>query len=144
MRKAAGIALYRMLQEATTKSLRHGSPEAPLDVTLRCEAERLVLTVRNSRHENPLSAPGTGHGLIGMHERAALVGGDLTAGPEGGDFVVEARLPATPTTASVPTQALGPDLLPGDRGPEGNPAFSLLPAASRAPRPPPRDSGATR
>ncbi|PPG21592.1 sensor histidine kinase [Rathayibacter toxicus] len=140
--RATGIALYRIVQEATTNALRHGRPGAPLDVTLRCEAERLVLTVRNSRHENPLSAPGTGHGLIGMRERAALVGGDLTAGPEGGDFVVEARLPATPHTASVPTQALVTDLLPEDRGTEGIAASAFLAADSESARTTPIDSGA--
>ena len=39
------------------------------------------------------SPPAGGHGVIGMRERAQLVGGSLTAGPEYGEFVVKASLP---------------------------------------------------
>ena len=41
----------------------------------------------------PISRPGSGHGLIGMRERAALFGGELTAGPCAAGFRVKASLP---------------------------------------------------
>ena len=47
----------------------------------------------------------TGHGIAGMTERAVLVGGHLTAGPEAGRFVVRAWLPANPVvTGSAPAE----------------------------------------
>jgi signal transduction histidine kinase len=42
---------------------------------------------------NGHAPPGSGHGIVGMRERAALFGGELEAGPEGKGFVVRARLP---------------------------------------------------
>ncbi|SMH35842.1 Signal transduction histidine kinase [Rathayibacter oskolensis] len=105
--RATGIALYRIAQEATTNALRHGRPGAPLDVALRRDAGEIVLTVRNARcgDVGADAEPGEGHGLVGMHERAALVGGVLLAGPDGEDFVVDARLPAGATS---PVPIIGP------------------------------------
>ncbi|TCL78271.1 MULTISPECIES: histidine kinase [unclassified Rathayibacter] len=100
--RGIGLALYRIVQEATTNALRHGRPGSPLDVALRRESGEIVLTVRNARCADAEAAarvPGEGHGLVGMRERAALVGGVLRAGPDGDDFVVDARLPAPSSTA---------------------------------------------
>lgn len=99
--RAIGLALYRITQEATTNALRHGRPGAPLEVSLRRDADALRLTVRNARCDDVETdaASSEGHGLVGMRERAVLVGGTLSAGPEDDDFVVDARLPST---ASLP------------------------------------------
>jgi signal transduction histidine kinase len=51
----------------------------------------LELSVRNRLAGPP--GDGRGHGLIGMRERAALLGGALTAGPQGEEFIVVATLP---------------------------------------------------
>ncbi|MWV31726.1 sensor histidine kinase [Rathayibacter iranicus] len=95
--RAVGLALYRIAQEATTNALRHGRPGSAITVSLCRSGDELVLTVRNARRlEDERDAlPGEGHGLVGMRERATLVGGALSAGPVGEDFVVHARLPAT-------------------------------------------------
>ncbi|NQX13639.1 hypothetical protein HQQ80_18590 [Microbacteriaceae bacterium VKM Ac-2855] len=93
--RGAGLALFRIAQEATTNALRHGVRDAPLTLSLRAEADELVLLVRNRRTDTGLR-PG-GHGLVGMRERALLAGGSLRAEPDGEDFVVEARLPRTRT-----------------------------------------------
>lgn len=100
--RATGLALYRIAQEATTNALRHGRPASPLDVHLRLEPDDLVLTVRNARclDAEAAAAPSEGHGLVGMRERATLVGGVLSAGPIGDDFVVDARLPAVSSSTS--------------------------------------------
>jgi signal transduction histidine kinase len=47
-----------------------------------------------------MSRPGSGHGLIGMRERAALFGGELAAGPYAAGFRVKASFPTTEFPAS--------------------------------------------
>ncbi|PPI07118.1 hypothetical protein C5D04_11490 [Rathayibacter sp. AY1D2] len=108
--RAVGLALYRIAQEATTNALRHGRPGSPLEIALRQDGGELALTVRNARCADVErdSLPGEGHGLVGMRERAALVGGVLAAGPVGDDFVVDARLPSSPSLArTAPPLASG-------------------------------------
>jgi signal transduction histidine kinase len=84
------LAVYRVLQEALTNALRHGDG-GPVSVRLAWAADRVELDVRNGM---AASAPvGAGHGVIGMRERAQLVGGTLAAEAEGGEFVVRATLP---------------------------------------------------
>jgi signal transduction histidine kinase len=85
------LAAYRIVQEALTNSRRH-APGAAADVELRFTADELVVRVRDI---GPGGEGGSGHGLIGMRERAQAVGGSLRAGPApGGGFLVEAALPA--------------------------------------------------
>jgi len=90
---ALQLAVYRILQEALTNALRHGT--GPVDVLLSWHPDRVDLHVRNLLLATvPADAPPGGrHGLIGMRERAQLVGGSLDAGEEAGAFVVRARLP---------------------------------------------------
>jgi signal transduction histidine kinase len=92
-RLPAGVDLtaYRIAQEALTNARRH-APGADVDVVLRYEADTLHLEVR----DNGPGATGdaNGHGIVGMHERAEMVGGTLHAGPaDGGGFAVRADLP---------------------------------------------------
>jgi signal transduction histidine kinase len=91
----AGVTLYRVVQEALTNVLKHAAAERA-DVELRYGAESLVVTVTDDGRGRPGAPPETaGHGLAGMRERLAVLGGTLDAGPrpEGG-FSVRARLPA--------------------------------------------------
>ncbi len=98
---APGIELtvYRIVQEALTNARRH-APGAAVDVELDYAADALLVRVRDSG-PGPSGAIATdgsstgGHGLLGMRERAAAVGGELRVGsaPVGG-FLVEATLPA--------------------------------------------------
>ncbi|MFG6197311.1 sensor histidine kinase [Nonomuraea sp. JJY05] len=90
------LAAYRIIQEALTNARRH-APGAAVDVELDYTGPDLRLLVRDNG-PGPLYAeaggPGGGHGLSGMRERAAAVGGELRTGPaQGGGFLVEARLP---------------------------------------------------
>lgn len=88
---AVQLAVYRILQEAITNAMRHGAGRE-VAVYLAWHADRVDLGVHN-----PLAATATtrtgGHGLIGMRERAQLVGGRLDAGREGDRFVVRATIP---------------------------------------------------
>jgi signal transduction histidine kinase len=98
------LAAYRIIQEALTNTRRH-APGAAVDVELHYTSDELGLRIRdNGPGPPPGSAapvPEHGHGLLGMRERAAAVGGELrTAAAPGGGFLVEARLPAKADTAA--------------------------------------------
>jgi signal transduction histidine kinase len=84
-------AAFRLLQESLTNAARHGDGRAEVEVAYAPGA--LELTVTNPAHGAASRRDGDGHGLVGMRERAALLGGTLEAGPAGGGFRVHARLP---------------------------------------------------
>ncbi|HBF79260.1 MAG TPA: sensor histidine kinase [Streptomyces sp.] len=77
------LAAYRMVQESLTNASRH-APGVPCVVTVDDrDPHRLRITVRNAppgQRARPASR-GTGYGIIGMRERAALIGGSFDAGP---------------------------------------------------------------
>jgi signal transduction histidine kinase len=94
-----GLSAYRILQEALSNTLRH-APGAEVTVEVGFEPDRLRLRVHNdpppAGGERPPPAP-PGHGIVGMRERAAMLGGTLAAGPTSdGGYVVEAALPLKP------------------------------------------------
>ena len=88
------LAAYRIVQEALTNARRH-APGAAVDVELRYAEDAVRLRIRDNG-PGQAARSHTGHGLLGMRERAAAVGGALQAGDaRGGGFCVEAELPAT-------------------------------------------------
>ena len=88
----ADVAAYRIVQEALTNAGKHGLP-GPVEIHLAYEPAQLRVTVANAARPGHRGA-GTGHGLIGMRERAEAVAGTLTADMRAdGRFVVEAVLP---------------------------------------------------
>ncbi|MFI1394315.1 sensor histidine kinase [Streptomyces sp. NPDC020681] len=96
-----GIELtsYRIVQEALTNARRH-APGAAVDVELRYAPEALELRIRDNGPGPAAENRPSGHGLLGMRERVAAVGGELRSGPApGGGFLVEARLPAAVSEA---------------------------------------------
>ncbi|MFF7312191.1 histidine kinase [Streptomyces sp. NPDC008137] len=84
---------YRILQEALTNVLRHAGA-VPTLVRVQVSDGTLVLAIRNPLPE-PMSGPGPGRGsgLRGIRERAALLGGRATTGPDQGDWQVHVELP---------------------------------------------------
>ena len=91
----AGVDLsaYRIVQEALTNTLRH-SRATRVDVLLRLGADALEVDVRDNGRTVADGGAGGGRGLVGMRERAALLGGTLEAGPmKGGGYRVHALLP---------------------------------------------------
>jgi signal transduction histidine kinase len=92
---ALELSAYRIVQEALTNTLRHARAQHA-HVLLRFEADELGVEVSDDGAARPVA--NGGHGLIGMRERAAALGGDVEAGPapEGG-FRVAARLPTGAT-----------------------------------------------
>lgn len=102
------LAVYRIVQEALTNALRHAEREEVtvhfgwtahgLDLTIS-SALTPAKTTRTGRTAI-VGAPTAGHGIAGMTERAALVGGHLTAGVVGARFVVHAWLPERATVSA--------------------------------------------
>ncbi|MET8987882.1 sensor histidine kinase [Nonomuraea wenchangensis] len=91
------LAAYRIVQEALTNARRH-APGAAVDVELHYTGAGLRLSIRDNG-PGPLDGKG-GHGLAGMRERAAAVGGELVTGPApGGGFLVQAVLPGRESAA---------------------------------------------
>jgi signal transduction histidine kinase len=86
----ADQAAYRILQEALTNAARHGGGGAEVEVAF--EPRALEITVTNPAPLNS-ATPGSGHGIVGMRERTALLGGSLRARAADGVFSVEAHLP---------------------------------------------------
>ena len=91
------IALYRILQEALTNVVKHANG-AGVTLTIANRPSELSLRVDNTAGPNPATGPvDCGSGLLGMRERAAAVGGTVSAGPRpDGGFRVTATLPTEP------------------------------------------------
>jgi signal transduction histidine kinase len=87
------LAAYRVVQEALTNALKYAGP-ARAWVAVRWAPDQLELEVENDGEGDADGQAGGGHGLVGMKERIAVVGGTLESGPRnGGGFVVRARIP---------------------------------------------------
>jgi len=87
------LASYRIVQEALTNVFKHAGREREAEVRLSSDERMLTIEVTN-RTVAEASVPGSGHGLVGMRERAVLLGGTFEAGPRpGGGFAILARLP---------------------------------------------------
>ena len=127
---AVQLALYRIAQESLTNVVRHAKATAVSVVARDHEGGYLLEITDNGMGISPRQDSG-GRGLLGMHERADLLGGSLTAGPvDAGGFCVSARIPqsAVPTTflagAPVPpTSSLA-------HSPAGVPAEPASPTSS--------------
>jgi signal transduction histidine kinase len=111
-----GLSAYRILQESLSNAMRH-APGSSVRVDIAYEPDLLRLRVCNgpaSSSPARSTAPGGtgrdqvvraggGHGLVGMRERAAMLGGELEAGPTAdGGFLVTAVLPLDAADVAVP------------------------------------------
>ncbi|GAB1693385.1 sensor histidine kinase [Krasilnikovia sp. M28-CT-15] len=84
-------AVYRVVQESLTNTVRHAGA-AQVSVILRYSPRKVVVDVRDDGTGNPVGDEG--HGILGMRERVAALGGALTAGPAAdGGFAVRAMIP---------------------------------------------------
>jgi signal transduction histidine kinase len=88
---AVDRAAYRILQEALTNATRHGTGRALIELAFSDQELELNIT-------NPIFGPARrgragGHGLVGMRERATLLGGSFEAQRANGAFRVSARIP---------------------------------------------------
>jgi signal transduction histidine kinase len=98
------LSAYRIVQEALSNAMRH-APGSSVVVQVAYQPDSLGLEIRNdapAMNGAPVLVPsetraaGGGHGLVGMRERATMLGGSLDAGPTGdGGFLVSAVLPVS-------------------------------------------------
>ncbi|WP_128379802.1 sensor histidine kinase [Streptomyces cavernae] len=107
------LSAYRIVQEALSNALRHASgTDVRVELTHRRDGLRVQVVNSAPRFPAPPS-PGAGHGLLGMRERAAMLGGTLVTGTTaGGGYAVAAFLPRTPdsvTPGSVAPDSVAPD-----------------------------------
>ena len=87
------LSAYRIVQEALTNVLKHAGPGAQSDVRVSIDDGAVAIEISDDG-QAVTSLPGSGHGIMGMRERALLLGGSLTAGPRAaGGFRVAANLP---------------------------------------------------
>jgi signal transduction histidine kinase len=87
------LATYRIVQEALTNVLKHAGPDPKAEVRLSTVGQMLNIEVTD-RGSGVSALPGSGQGLVGMRERATLLGGTFEAGPRpAGGFRIMARLP---------------------------------------------------
>jgi signal transduction histidine kinase len=114
--EGVNLSAYRIVQEALSNAMRH-APGSAVQVRLFYGEAALVIEVRNSGGRPAGDQPGraglangSGHGIIGMRERATMLGGHLEAGPTAdNEFLVTAALP------------LGASPSEGNPDPEGAP-----------------------
>ncbi|MGY5124963.1 sensor histidine kinase [Streptomyces nigrescens] len=102
------LSAFRIVQEALSNAIRH-APGAEVRVAIGYRTGGLTIRIANSAPDGPAPpSQGAGHGLLGMHERTAMLGGELATGPtpDGGYEV----------TAILPAQAAQPDD-PGEPAP---------------------------
>jgi signal transduction histidine kinase len=93
---AVGLGIYRIVQEALTNTLKHGGPGTSSAVRVEQVNGQIEVEVTDDGRGTPreLAEFSGGNGLIGMRERAAVLGGTLDAGPRrSGGWQVLARFP---------------------------------------------------
>jgi signal transduction histidine kinase len=98
---ALDISAYRIIQEGLTNVLRHGGPVAHLDVQRSPTELHIEIRDDGRPRGEPPATPGSGHGLTGIRERAALFDGTVQAEPvPGGGFRLAVDLPIEPPAAA--------------------------------------------
>ena len=96
---SVGAAVYRLAQESITNAARHARHATRIDVRVAGEDDCVRLTVRDDGDASSIGQSSWGYGLVGMTERAMLLGGTLEAGPSSDSgWTVNAVLPKTGAT----------------------------------------------
>lgn len=94
LRPSVGAAMYRLAQEAITNATQHARHATRIDVHVAGEDDWVRLTVRDDGDAGSPVRSQSGYGLVGMAERAALLGGTFEAGPgPGKGWTVNAVVP---------------------------------------------------
>jgi signal transduction histidine kinase len=99
------LAAFRIVQEALTNVRKH-APAAGVTISVSIGEHDMRIDIEDTGPPRTAQIAGSGHGLVGLRERAALHGGEVDAGPtSAGGYAVHARLPLAapqaPTTVST-------------------------------------------
>ncbi len=90
---SVGLAAYRVMQEALTNVLRH-APKANVKALVSYDPDEIELQiVDDGEGVDEERTPSVGHGIVGMRERVAAVGGRVDVGPDNGGWMVHAFIP---------------------------------------------------
>ena len=103
---AVELSVYRIVQEALTNVLRHAGTGATVRLGLGYAGDAVSVSVVDDgggalTRTVAAPAPAGGHGLVGMRERVNVHGGDLTAGPSGTGWAVDALIPLRAAAAAA-------------------------------------------
>ncbi len=94
---AVELSAFRIIQESLTNIVKHAGPNPSVDITIGGDGHALVIDITNTVSANSPVLPTSGYGIVGMRERASLLGGTLCAERQFPDhFRVHARLPYEP------------------------------------------------
>ena len=94
---AVDLSAYRIVQESVTNIIKHAGSNPTVDIAVTLDGRSLVIDITNTTSITSPGLPISGYGLAGMQERAALLGGTLTAEPQPSNmFRVHACLPLHP------------------------------------------------
>ncbi len=88
-----GSAVYRITQESVTNARRHARHATQVSVSVTSDADQIRLTIDDDGSSPAGDRAPAGYGLVGMRERASLLGGTFHAGPTAAGWRVEAVLP---------------------------------------------------
>ncbi len=92
--ETVAAALYRIAQESITNARRHAIGATAIEVEVRVTTEQARLRIHDDGRPSRGDTTESGYGIIGMRERALLLGGEFHAGPDaGGGWTVTASLP---------------------------------------------------
>lgn len=92
------LAAYRIVQESLTNVIKHAGSNSTVDILVTADDRQISIEITNtSNARRARHLPPSGFGIVGMRERAELLGGTFDAGPQPGDrFTVLAQIPIQP------------------------------------------------
>ncbi|MDR0489228.1 MAG: histidine kinase [Propionibacteriaceae bacterium] len=126
-----GLTLYRICQEALTNVMRHASEDSEVAITENWKRFEVIFTITNQGGtQPPRGLPGAGQGILGMKERASLVGATLTAQEMEDGFKVRLILPLPDPEVMVLPQTAAVSEVSGDEVSEDTGTRESLPQES--------------
>lgn len=104
-----GLTLFRICQESLTNILKHAGPDPTATLMVTWRPQAVEIRVTDDGRGAAAATDGAGQGVLGMRERAVMLGGTLSAGPRpGGGYQVVAHIPLTGAALGPVPPPVGP------------------------------------